>query len=75
MSADRTSGRSAGPNIENGGVPDPKNLRVKVRFLAANYSKGCCFGQLFALVVVEKKMKGEGHLGMFYFWFFCNYIL
>ncbi|XP_059457937.1 ras-related protein RABF1-like [Corylus avellana] len=39
---DRTSGRLAGPNIENGGAPDPKNLRVKLVLLGdSGVGKSC----------------------------------
>ncbi|GMP69149.1 hypothetical protein CsSME_00028519 [Camellia sinensis var. sinensis] len=39
---DRTSGRLAGPNSENGGVPDAKNLRVKLVLLGdSGVGKSC----------------------------------
>ncbi|XP_041001424.1 ras-related protein RABF1 [Juglans microcarpa x Juglans regia] len=39
---DRNSGRLSGPNLENGGVADPKNLRVKLVLLGdSGVGKSC----------------------------------
>ncbi|KAG2723469.1 hypothetical protein I3760_02G171700 [Carya illinoinensis] len=39
---DRSSGRLTGPNLENGGVADPKNLRVKLVLLGdSGVGKSC----------------------------------
>lgn len=52
MFVDRTPGRLTGTNSENGGVLDPKNLRVKVLFLEANLLK-TSFGQLIASKICQ----------------------